>query len=69
MQHTHKFDKIDSGTRMTDIFEFISPLGFLGRLADIMFLKRYMTTFPASKNQGLESVAEGDKWKDLLIQK
>lgn len=66
MKHTHKFDQIDIGTKMTDIFEFTSPLGFIGRLAETIFLKTYMTKFLVAKNQELKSVAEGDKWNQLI---
>jgi ligand-binding SRPBCC domain-containing protein len=68
MTHKHKFDKLDHGTKMTDIFEFTSPLGLLGRLAEKTFLTRYMTQFLLIKNQELKIVAEGDKWRSLIAE-
>ncbi|MCW3110112.1 MAG: cell division protein [Segetibacter sp.] len=69
MEHIHKFGKINAGTNMTDIFEFTSPLGFFGRLAETIFLKAYMEKFLIAKNQELKSIAEGDKWKELIADK
>jgi ligand-binding SRPBCC domain-containing protein len=66
MTHKHKFDKIDNGTKMTDIFEFTSPLGFLGKLAEKIFLTSYMTQFLVTRNQELKIIAEGDKWRSLI---
>lgn len=66
MRHMHKFEEISNGTKMTDIFEFRSPFGSFGLLAEVLFLKRYMRRFLITKNQELKLVAEGDKWKDFL---
>jgi ligand-binding SRPBCC domain-containing protein len=66
MKHTHKFEKTDNVTKMTDIFEFTSPFGFIGRLAETIFLKAYMTKFLVTKNKELKSVAEGNKWNELI---
>ncbi len=66
MYHTHTFEKSENGTIMTDEFEFKSPLGILGIIADFLFLKRYMTAFLENKNLELKKVAEGDRWKDIL---
>ena len=59
MKHTHRFSETDKGILMIDEFEFVSLLGILGQLADIFFLKRYMTNFLRKKNQELIKVAEG----------
>jgi ligand-binding SRPBCC domain-containing protein len=66
MKHTHKFEEAKNGTKMTDIFEFKSPLGILGNLANILFLKSYMTNFLKTKNEELKSVAESDDWRKIL---
>lgn len=34
---------------MIDIFDYESPFGFFGKLADAMFLKRYMTNLLLKK--------------------
>ena len=66
MRHFHIFEETLSGTRMVDKFEFSSPLGLLGRLVDILFLKKYMTNFLGSRNEVIKSLAETDKWKEFL---
>lgn len=58
MKHTHRFRKAEGGTLMSDEFDFTSPLGMLGTLANWLFLKRYMTNFLIRKNQELKRVAE-----------
>jgi ligand-binding SRPBCC domain-containing protein len=40
--HDHFFEHDQGVTTMQDRFEYKSPLGSLGRLADLFFLKRYM---------------------------
>ncbi len=45
-------------TIMTDIFHFQSPFGVLGKLANIIFLKRYMTNLLATRNALLRQKAE-----------
>ncbi|MBL4753395.1 MAG: SRPBCC family protein [Flavobacteriales bacterium] len=66
MRHVHTFELDETGTIMKDAFEFESPLGWLGKLADSIFLKRYMTKFLENKNRELKMVAEGAQWKNIL---
>ena len=63
MTHTHSFMQKEDFTIMTDEFEFKSPLGFLGVVADIIFLKNYMKKFLINKNKELKRVAECEDWK------
>lgn len=39
-RHTHTFEDVAGGTRMTDRVEYESPLGPLGTIADALFVKR-----------------------------
>jgi len=66
MKHSHKFETVKNGTKMTDIFEFKSPFGIIGRLANLLFLKNYMTKFLEIKNEELKYFAESDNWKKIL---
>ena len=43
---------------MIDVFDYTAPLGLLGRLADALFLRRYMTRLLISRNAYLKQVAE-----------
>jgi len=69
MEHTHMFESIGTGTKMTDIFEFNSPLGVFGKFANLLFLKKYITKFLMNKNKELKIVAESDAWKQILTSK
>jgi ligand-binding SRPBCC domain-containing protein len=56
--HDHTFEEIEHGTRMIDDFDFDAPLGVLGKLADAVFLRRYMTRFLLTRAQELKRLAE-----------
>jgi hypothetical protein len=43
---------------MKDLFEFESPFGFLGKLIDLLFLKRYMTKLLTTRNSVIQQKAE-----------
>jgi ligand-binding SRPBCC domain-containing protein len=57
-RHEHRFTAEGTQTVMTDVFKFESPLGLLGRLANWLFLKRYMTKLLVVRNKVIKSVAE-----------
>jgi ligand-binding SRPBCC domain-containing protein len=57
-RHEHQFLAVEGGTEMVDVFDYTSPLGRLGRLADRVFLARYMTTLLRERNAFLKRVAE-----------
>jgi ligand-binding SRPBCC domain-containing protein len=59
--HVHRFLPAGEGTRMIDIFEYTAPLGPLGRLADALFLQRYMRTFLQQRNAYLKQVAQQER--------
>lgn len=62
--HDHHFESCDIGTAMTDVFDFTSPLGPLGHLANWLFVTRHMRNLLASRNQLIKSIAEsGDAKK------
>jgi ligand-binding SRPBCC domain-containing protein len=58
MQHTHEFVPQPPGTLMIDVFTFLAPLGILGRLAETLFLTRYMKTLLLTRNRYLKQSAE-----------
>ncbi len=65
--HDHVFKSDEDGTLMKDRFDYTSPLGFLGRIADILFLKRYMTRLLQVRNELIKSVAESGEAEEFLI--
>ncbi|MEM1227684.1 MAG: SRPBCC family protein [Planctomycetota bacterium] len=56
--HDHHFAPSDVGTIMTDVFDFTSPLGLLGRIADALFVTRHMRTLLLTRNKLIKSIAE-----------
>lgn len=57
-RHTHKFIEDNGHTIMIDIFEYKSPLGVVGKIADMLFLEAYMTKFISSRCDELKKIAE-----------
>lgn len=64
--HDHLFAADGEVTIMRDRFDFTSPLGPLGRLADVLFLESYMRAFLIERNRVLREVAESDGWREFL---
>ncbi|RAJ08937.1 SRPBCC family protein [Arenibacter echinorum] len=57
-KHEHHFTDLNQGTLMTDFFEYESPTGILGKLADKLFLKKYMMDLLEKRNQTIKEFAE-----------
>ena len=66
MVHDHEFAEGPTGTVMRDRFEFESPLGILGRVADWLFLTSYMRRFLVRRNAMLKQLAESAEWRRYL---
>jgi ligand-binding SRPBCC domain-containing protein len=67
MVHDHFFDAApDGGTVLRDEFRFAAPLGVLGRIAERLMLRRYMTRFLLTRNAVLKRTAESDEWRQFL---
>jgi len=65
--HDHYFDEDGpSSTLVRDVFDFTSPLGPLGRIANTLFLDAYMRRFIEERARVLKELAEGDHWAKLL---
>lgn len=64
MKHKHSFKTIGEQTIMTDEFYYTSPLGFIGKIGDWLFLKHYMANFLKERNRMLKEMAEE---KQLII--
>ena len=56
--HRHEFLAVAGGTMMRDDFDYTAPLGPLGRVADWLFLERYMRRLLLTRNRELKRVAE-----------
>jgi ligand-binding SRPBCC domain-containing protein len=65
-RHEHHFHFQNGRTIMTDKFDFTSPLGPLGIIANRLFLTAYMTDLLVKRNSIIKQFAESDRWKDVL---
>jgi len=60
MAHDHEFADHPAGTLMRDRFEFTSPLGVLGRMADWLFLVAYLRCFLVRRNARSKRLADSE---------
>ncbi len=58
IDHDHFFEATNRGTLMKDVFDYTAPLGWLGRIADALFLKRYMKSLLEERNLAIKRIAE-----------
>lgn len=56
--HDHLFAAREGGTLMTDVLVFAAPLGVLGRIAEVLVLRRYMARLLAARARVIKSAAE-----------
>ena len=56
--HDHRFRATDTGTEMADVVAFTSPFGWIGKLFDWLFLKRYIRRLLESRCRQIKSEAE-----------
>lgn len=66
-RHEHIFKEENGSTLVTDIFDYTSPFGLFGRLADVLFLKKYMTILLAERNRIVKEYAENKDMYSLLL--
>lgn len=67
MEHDHSFTTTkDSATEMRDVFRFAAPLGWIGRIVEMLVLRRYMARLLDERNAVIREVAEGHEWQTLL---
>lgn len=65
--HDHFFDQTNENeTVLRDRFDYDSPLGILGNIADWLFLESYMTRMLEERNCLIKQTAESDEWRKFL---
>ena len=64
--HDHEFCSEGSATHVRDVFDYTSPLGVLGRIADALIVERHMRRFLQQRMSRLKQVAETDAWMQFL---
>ena len=68
IKHDHRFENANGRTVMKDKFEYKSPCGLLGRLADLLFLSSYMKRIIIKRNNKIKGAAENGEWVKVLHQ-
>ncbi|MDW9382425.1 SRPBCC family protein [Chryseobacterium sp. JV558] len=58
MRHRHIFKTVNGKTLMTDVFEFESPLGIIGKVFNAVFLTGYLKEFLLKRNEMIKTIAE-----------
>jgi ligand-binding SRPBCC domain-containing protein len=67
MNHDDFFRRVSGGeTEMRDVFCFAAPQRVLGRVAEIVVLRRYMQGLLRERNAVIRDVAESGKWQRYL---
>ncbi|MFN7924488.1 MAG: SRPBCC family protein [Bryobacteraceae bacterium] len=56
--HDHLFKREEGATVMVDVFDYTSPLWFIGRFADLVFLRRYLERFLRARARVIKDTAE-----------
>lgn len=56
--HTHLFAERGDRTMMTDVVDYSSPMGILGRIVDAVYLENYVRGFLLRRNEHIKQVAE-----------
>jgi ligand-binding SRPBCC domain-containing protein len=65
--HDHFFDDGGAGTTlMRDVFDFSTPWGIAGRVAEVVFLTRYLVRLLERRNRVVKSVAESNEWHQFV---
>jgi ligand-binding SRPBCC domain-containing protein len=61
MNHDHLFRSVgDNVTEMADVFRFAAPLPVLGRVAEVVVLRRYMQALLRERNAAIRTMAEAE---------
>jgi ligand-binding SRPBCC domain-containing protein len=63
IKHTHNFEPQNGGTLMTDVFQFQSPFGVLGIIADKLILTAYLRKLLIDRNAVIKKYAEEGLWE------
>jgi hypothetical protein len=67
MQAHHLFRSLPSGvTELKDTFAIAAPLPILGRIAEALFLRRYMIALNRERNAVIKQLADSDDWQRYL---
>lgn len=64
--HDHFFEPKGARTLMRDVFDYDSPFGLVGRIADALFLEKYMREMLTERSRLIKQTAENDDWRKFI---
>jgi len=64
--HDHFFEETDGQTLIKDVFDYDSPLGIMGNIADWLFVESHLREMLAERNQIIKAAAESEDWRKFL---
>ena len=64
--HDHFFEETNGKTLLKDVFDFDSPLGILGNIADFLFVESHLREMLETRNALIKRIAESDEWRKFL---
>ncbi len=64
--HDHFFESIGEKTLLKDVFDFDSPLGILGNIADFLFVENHLKEMLEDRNALIKRIAESEDWRKFL---
>ena len=64
--HDHFFEQISERTLTKDVFDYDSPLGILGRIADWLLVEKHLREMLTERNALIKRIAESDDWRKFL---
>jgi ligand-binding SRPBCC domain-containing protein len=64
--HNHYFETNDDVTLMKDSVSFSAPYGFLGKLAEWLFVERHLRGLLEQRNEFIKRTAESSGWTKFL---
>lgn len=66
--HDHYFEGDGAETSIRDVFDYDSPLGILGTIADALFVEKHLREMLKERNELIKRIAESDDWRKFLTE-
>ncbi len=66
LKHEHFFKQVENGTLIIDYMHYELPYGFLGRMADRLFINKYLNRLIENRNDNLKKIAETGRFDQYL---
>ncbi|MGI8786518.1 MAG: SRPBCC family protein [Pyrinomonadaceae bacterium] len=64
--HDHFFEERGAETLIKDVFDYDSPLGILGKIADALVVENYLREMLEERNRIVKAAAESEDWRKFL---